>query len=84
MLDEFPALGRLDFFESALAYMAGYGLRAFLIAHAHLAALAAAAEFARSRRRINQTIETRNKDDRTSWVIRLTPRNLKESQTPPG
>src|SRR3546814_4971730 len=25
MLDEFPALGRLDFFESALAFMAGYG-----------------------------------------------------------
>jgi type IV secretion system protein VirD4 len=32
MLDEFPALGRLDFFETALAFMAGYGLRAFLIA----------------------------------------------------
>ena len=32
MLDEFPALGRLDFFESALAFMAGYGLGAFLIA----------------------------------------------------
>ncbi|MBI1208525.1 MAG: IncP-type conjugal transfer protein TraG [Azospirillum sp.] len=32
MLDEFPALGRLDFFESALAFMAGYGLRAFLVA----------------------------------------------------
>ena len=32
MLDEFPALGRLDFFESALAFMAAYGLRAFLIA----------------------------------------------------
>ena len=32
MLDEFPALGRLDFFESALAFTAGYGLRAFLIA----------------------------------------------------
>jgi type IV secretion system protein VirD4 len=32
MLDEFPALGRLDFFESALAFMAGYGLRAFMIA----------------------------------------------------
>lgn len=32
MLDEFPALGRLDFFESALAFMAGYGLNAFLIA----------------------------------------------------
>ena len=31
MLDEFPALGRLDFFESALAFMAGYGLRAYLI-----------------------------------------------------
>ena len=31
MLDEFPALGRLDFFESALAFMAGYGLKAFLI-----------------------------------------------------
>jgi type IV secretion system protein VirD4 len=32
MLDEFPALGRLDFFESALAFMAGYGLKNFLIA----------------------------------------------------
>ena len=32
MLDEFPALGRLDFFESQLAFMAGYGLKAFLIA----------------------------------------------------
>jgi type IV secretion system protein VirD4 len=32
MLDEFPALGRLDFFESALAFMAGHGIRAYLIA----------------------------------------------------
>lgn len=32
MLDEFPALGRLDFFESALAFMAGYGLKSVLIA----------------------------------------------------
>jgi len=32
MLDEFPALGRLDFFETSLAFMAGYGIRAFLIA----------------------------------------------------
>lgn len=32
MLDEFPALGRLDFFETALAVMAGYGLHAYLIA----------------------------------------------------
>ena len=32
MLDEFPALGRLDFFESALAFMAGYGIKSFLIA----------------------------------------------------
>ncbi|WP_339640041.1 conjugal transfer protein TraG [Jannaschia helgolandensis] len=32
MLDEFPALGRLDFFESQLTFMAGYGLKAFLIA----------------------------------------------------
>jgi len=31
LLDEFPALGRLDFFETALAYIAGYGIRAFLI-----------------------------------------------------
>lgn len=31
LLDEFPALGRLEFFESALAYIAGYGLKAFLI-----------------------------------------------------
>jgi len=32
MLDEFPALGRLDFFETSLAFLAGYGVRAFLIA----------------------------------------------------
>jgi type IV secretion system protein VirD4 len=32
MLDEFPALGRLDFFETSLAFMAGYGVRAFLVA----------------------------------------------------
>jgi len=32
MLDEFPALGRLDFFESALAFMAGYSIKGFLIA----------------------------------------------------
>jgi type IV secretion system protein VirD4 len=32
LLDEFPSLGRLDFFESSLAFLAGYGLKAFLIA----------------------------------------------------
>ncbi|MGV7120805.1 conjugal transfer protein TraG [Sphingopyxis sp. 550A] len=32
MLDEFPALGRLDFFETSLAFMAGYGIRVYLIA----------------------------------------------------
>ena len=26
LLDEFPALGRLDFFKSSLAFMAGYGV----------------------------------------------------------
>jgi type IV secretion system protein VirD4 len=31
MLDEFAALGRLDFFETALAFQAGYAIRAFLI-----------------------------------------------------
>lgn len=31
LLDEFPSLGRLDFFETSLAYIAGYGIRAFLI-----------------------------------------------------
>jgi type IV secretion system protein VirD4 len=31
MLDELPVLGRLDFFESSLPFMAGYGIRAFLI-----------------------------------------------------
>jgi type IV secretion system protein VirD4 len=31
MLDEFAALGRLDFFESQLAFMAGYGIRSFLV-----------------------------------------------------
>ncbi len=32
MLDEFPALGRLEFFETTLAFLAGYGIRAYLIA----------------------------------------------------
>ena len=32
LLDEFPSLGRLEFFESALGYLSGYGLKAFLIA----------------------------------------------------
>ena len=32
MLDEFPALGRLDFFESALSFIGGYGIKAFLVA----------------------------------------------------
>lgn len=32
MLDEFAALGRLDFFEVSLAFMAGYGIKVFLIA----------------------------------------------------
>lgn len=31
LLDEFPALGRLDFFESALGVIAGYGIKAMLI-----------------------------------------------------
>ncbi len=31
MLDEFPALGKLPFFQDSLAYLAGYGIRAFLI-----------------------------------------------------
>jgi type IV secretion system protein VirD4 len=31
MLDELPVLGRLDFLESTLAFMAGYGVKAFLI-----------------------------------------------------
>ncbi|MGB3831477.1 MAG: conjugal transfer protein TraG [Mesorhizobium sp.] len=32
LLDEFPALGRLDFFEVSLAFLAGYGIKSFLIA----------------------------------------------------
>src|SRR3546814_15180218 len=32
MLDEFVALGRLDFFETSLAFMAGSGIRVYLIA----------------------------------------------------
>jgi len=32
MLDEFASLGRLDFFESSLAFLAGYGIKCFLIA----------------------------------------------------
>lgn len=32
MLDEFPSLGRLGFFETELAYMAGYGIKCFMIA----------------------------------------------------
>lgn len=32
LLDEFPTLGRLEFFQDALAYLAGYGIKAMLIA----------------------------------------------------
>jgi len=32
LLDEFPSLGRLDIFQEALAFVAGYGLTALLIA----------------------------------------------------
>jgi len=32
MLDEFPQLGKLDFFEHALAYIRGYGIKACLVA----------------------------------------------------
>lgn len=32
LLDEFPALGRLPVFQDALAYIAGYGIKAYLIA----------------------------------------------------
>jgi type IV secretion system protein VirD4 len=32
LLDEFPSLGKLEFFETALAFVAGYGIKAFLIA----------------------------------------------------
>lgn len=31
MLDEFPSLGRFQIFEEALAYIAGYGIKAYLI-----------------------------------------------------
>ena len=31
MIDEFPSLGKLDIFEEALAFIAGYGLKAMLI-----------------------------------------------------
>ncbi len=31
MIDEFPSLGRLDIFQEALAFIAGYGLKAYLI-----------------------------------------------------
>ncbi|WP_341702094.1 type IV secretory system conjugative DNA transfer family protein [Ferrovibrio sp.] len=31
MLDEFTALGKIEIFEEALAFMAGYGLKAFII-----------------------------------------------------
>lgn len=32
MLDEFPSLGRLDIFQESLAFIAGYGIKAYLIA----------------------------------------------------
>jgi type IV secretion system protein VirD4 len=31
LLDEFPSLGKLDVFEESLAFIAGYGLKAYLI-----------------------------------------------------
>lgn len=41
LLDEFPSLGRLDIFQESLAFIAGYGLNALLIAQ-DLSQLAAA------------------------------------------
>jgi type IV secretion system protein VirD4 len=32
MIDEFPSLGRLEVLQTALAFMAGYGIKAYLIA----------------------------------------------------
>jgi type IV secretion system protein VirD4 len=32
MMDEFPALGKLDIFAESLAFLAGYGIKAYLIA----------------------------------------------------
>ena len=32
LLDEFPSLGKLSFFQTQLAYLAGYGIKAMLIA----------------------------------------------------
>lgn len=31
LLDEFPALGKLDFFETTMAFLAGYGIKTMLI-----------------------------------------------------
>ena len=31
MLDEFPSLGRLPILQEALAYVAGYGIKCYLI-----------------------------------------------------
>jgi type IV secretion system protein VirD4 len=31
MMDEFPSLGKLDIFEEALAFIAGYGIKAYII-----------------------------------------------------
>lgn len=31
LLDEFPSLGKLDIFQESLAYIAGYGIKAYLI-----------------------------------------------------
>jgi len=31
LLDEFPSLGKLDFFEDALGFVAGYGLKALMV-----------------------------------------------------
>jgi type IV secretion system protein VirD4 len=32
LIDEFPSLKRMEIFADALSYMAGYGLKAYLIA----------------------------------------------------
>jgi type IV secretion system protein VirD4 len=31
MLDEFPSLGKLEIFQESLAYIAGYGIKAYLV-----------------------------------------------------
>jgi TraM recognition site of TraD and TraG len=65
MLDEFPAFGRLDFLESALAFMAGYGLKSFPIT-SHIRSRRLTVKTTRSSTNCHVRVSFATNDERTA------------------